>query len=119
MGWGRPGGPPWAERWAPVSAGIVPGVTVRMARSRARWSACRSWLRTPCGGFGTLIYNRGPPVQVTGVTSLRVTRRAVDLLWVAVRVALRRSQVQIPGLAHQVVPEAVMRLFMHQAEAGL
>src|SRR5881397_1256872 len=37
----------------------------------------------------------------------------------ATRVAARRSQVQIPGLPHQVVTEAVMRLFVHQAEAGL
>ena len=31
----------------------------------------------------------------------------------------RRSQGQLPGLAHQVVPEAVVRLLVHQPEAGL
>src|SRR3989442_225426 len=71
------------------------------------------------GGSEQLIYARGPSLLVTGVTTLRVTRRKGDLLRVAVRIALRRSQLQIPGLSHQVVPEAVMRLLVHEAEAGL
>src|SRR5688572_1417423 len=30
----------------------------------------------------------------------------------------RSAQVQLPGLAHQVVPEAVVPVLFHQAEAG-
>src|SRR5712691_1933800 len=101
-----------------MSAASVPGVAVRAARSRARWRACRSWLEA-LGGSRASIYAPGPPALVTGVTRLRVRRPAADRSQAATRVAARRSQVEIPGLPHQVGTEAAMRLFVHQAEAGL
>src|SRR3989442_15394531 len=71
------------------------------------------------GGSEQLIYARGPSLLVTGVTTLRVTRRKGDLWRVAARGAARRAQVEIPRLSHHGVPQAVVRLPLPQAEARL
>src|SRR5437879_7813544 len=114
-------------RWSAMGGAPGPGVgRDRARRNRADGSVAGAMgclllmVEKPLwGGSEQLIYARGPSLLVTGVTTLRVTRRKGDLWRVAVRVAARRSQVEIPGLSHQVVPEAVVRLLVHEAKARL
>src|SRR3989442_407911 len=96
---------------------MMPGVTGQTASSRTRLRAYHSWLEA-LAGSPTTIYRPEPPALVTRVTRRRVTRPVVDQSWAATQAAAGRSQIQIPGLPHQVVTEAVMRLFAHQAEAA-
>src|SRR3989442_9806234 len=71
------------------------------------------------GGSEQLIYARGPSLLVTGVTTLRVTRRKGDLWRVAARVPARRSPVEIPGLSPPRLPGAVLWLLARKAAAGV